>query len=113
MTKTTAELSTELLRTSTDQLWVKLREVLPSSGINVKTDVLADLFPDDTDQEFGVVVTHARRVFTFVLHYGRSGDLTRQAAEAVVSDWSDITDWWQSSPYVDQVRGAMDMLDGT
>jgi hypothetical protein len=45
--------------------------LLPGYGVDVEADVLADLFPDDVDQEFGVLVTTERRVFTFVLFYGR------------------------------------------
>jgi hypothetical protein len=45
--------------------------LLPGYGVDVEPDVLADLFPDDVDQEFGVLVTTERRVFTFVLFYGR------------------------------------------
>jgi hypothetical protein len=32
----------------------------------VQAEVLADAFPDDVDQDFGVVVTAKRRVFTSV-----------------------------------------------
>jgi hypothetical protein len=49
VTRTTAELSTELLRSSTDQPYARLRELLPERGVDVASDVLADLFRDDVD----------------------------------------------------------------
>jgi len=106
----TAELSTRLLRTSDDPLFARLRHLLPEWGIDIQQDVLADLFPDDADQEFGVVVTTDRRVFTFVLHYGRKGDLKAQAASAVLADWTEISTRWESSPYAQNVRDAVELI---
>ena len=110
MDDTTARLSTELLRTSDDQPYRRLRELLIEDGIDPQCDVLADLFEDDVDQEFGVLVTGGRRVLTFVLHYGRRGDLKTRVADAVIRDWNDVTDWWQASPYRDNVADAMRMF---
>lgn len=103
-------LSTQLLRTSEDQPYKRLRQLLPAQGVNVSRDVLADLFPDDGDQEFGIVVSAERRVFTFVLHYGQ-GDLTAQAANAIIGEWNDISDRWEASPYTASVREAMRILE--
>lgn len=100
-----------MLRTSDEQPYRRLRELLPDHGVDVGTDALADLFPDDVDQEFGVIVTARRRVFTFVLHYGRRGDLKSQVADAVIGDWSEITDRWQESPYRANVNVAFVILD--
>jgi hypothetical protein len=65
---------------------------------------------DDVDQEFGVVVTKARSVFTFTLHYGPKGDLGTQIEDAVIDDWKDITGSWAASPYADNVRETMQIL---
>ena len=111
MDDTTARLSTELLRTSDEQPWRRLRELLLEHGDDPQSDVLADLFEDDVDQEFGVLVTGGGRVLTFVLHYGRRVDLKTQVVDAVIRDWNDITDWWQASPYRENVAEAMHMLD--
>lgn len=59
MPDSTAQLSTSLLRTSQDQSYRRLRELLPAQGVDPMADILADLFLDDVDQEFGVVVTTA------------------------------------------------------
>lgn len=45
-----------------------------------------------------------------MLYYGRRGDLASQAAEAVIGEWNEITDWWQASPYRAQVCDALQML---
>lgn len=111
MAKTTAQLSTTLLRTSDERPYARLRELLPGRGVDVQSDVLADLSPDDVDQEFGVIVTAKRRIFTFVLYYGRRGDLKAQVDAAVIAEWTDITDWWQSTPYRENVNDALQMLD--
>lgn len=105
-----AALSTELMRTSTDPLFVRLRQLLGERGIDVHSDVLADLFPDDVTQEFGVLVTRDHRVFTFIVHLGLRGDLRTQAATAVLADWTDITGQWRSTPYAPSVRDAFAVL---
>lgn len=112
MDDTTARLSTELLRTSDEQPYRRLRELLVENGRDPQTDVLADLFEDDTDQEFGVLVTDTlRRVLTFVMHYGGRGDVKTQVDQATVHDWQDITDRWESSPYQHIIADAMAMVD--
>lgn len=110
MSDSTAALSTELLRTSDDPLFRRLRVLLPEQKVDVAADVLAELFPDDVDQEFGIIVTTSRKVFTFVLHCGRSGDLKTQAATAVIADWTDISSRWEASPYASNIRDAFEML---
>ena len=52
-----AEMLTLKLRYSTDAVFRRLSELLASSGIDVQKAVVAQLFPDDVDQEFGVLLT--------------------------------------------------------
>jgi hypothetical protein len=99
---------TRSLRTSDVPLFVRLRELLHDRRVDVGTAVLAQLFPDDVDQEFGVLVSDGR-VFTFVMHYARRGDLSEQLRNAAIHEWTDITDHWESSPYRRYVRGAPDL----
>ena len=112
MARTTAQRSTDLLRTSGHQPYKRLRELLIVQGADPQTDVLADFFSNDVDQEFGVLVTTARRVFTFSMHYGRRGDLNAQVTDASIHEWNEITKLWRSSPYQANVSDAMLMLDG-
>ena len=109
VTESMAEASTRLLRESDDPLWARLRMLLAERGIDPSRCALGALFPDDTDMEFGVVVTPDRAVFEFDLHHG-TGDLTHQAETAFVSDWRNITDWWESSSSRQYVEDALPLL---
>jgi hypothetical protein len=102
-----AAMLTRQLRSSDDPLYVRLRELLQGFGVDMQAAVLAQLFPDDVDQEFGVIVTPGRAVFTFVLHYGRHGDLKAQVEAASISALNDISDRWQTSPYRRYVHEAL------
>lgn len=52
-----ARTMTQLMRTNNDPFWDRLRFLLHERGIDTDTAILADCFPDDTDFEYGVVVT--------------------------------------------------------
>jgi hypothetical protein len=90
--------STRLLRRSDEPLFQRLRALLSERDVDPQTAILADFFPDDVDQEFGLVVTQDRRVIQFVVHYCRLGDLKRQAADAVIGEWNDISSGWRPGP---------------
>jgi hypothetical protein len=103
---------TRLLRDSGDPLFARLRELLSERGVDVGTAVLAQLFPDDVDQEFGVLLASDRSVHTFVLHYSSQGDLAAQLRGAKIHEWTNISDHWQSSPYREYVREARELPPG-
>ena len=105
-----AEASTRLLRESNDPLWVRLRALLAERDVDVSRSALAVFFPDDTNMEFGVVVTPDRQVYEFDLHYG-SGDLAKQAATATIADWRDRTEWWRSMPSRSDIEEAFRIID--
>ena len=106
-----AALLTRQLRRSDDPLYARLRELLQGRGIDIQTAVLAQFFADDVDQEFGVLLAGDLGVFTFVLHYGRLGDLTTQTRTATIATWSDISRGWESSPYRRYVQEAQMLPD--
>lgn len=110
MDKTTATLSTHLLRESDDLLYVRLRDLLAERGLDPTSCVLADLFPDDGHMELGYLVTDDRRVITFELHYGK-GDLNSQRRTAFLWNWSDITDVWAHSHARAQIEDALRLYD--
>jgi hypothetical protein len=110
MPETMAESSTRLLREAKDPLYVRLRVLLADKGIDASTCVLAAFFPDDTNMEFGVVVTPERQVYEFDLYYG-PGNLTNQVATAYFGDWRDRSGWWEASPSRGDVEDAMRMLE--
>lgn len=103
---------TRMLRNSDDPLFARTRELLPEFGVDIGSARLAQFFPDDVDQEFGVLVTAERKVFTFVLHYGRRGDLKSQLRASKIADWRDISDTWASSSYRRYVQEALALPEG-
>ena len=104
-----AELSTRLLRKSGDPVWARLRELLRARGLDPGQVALANLFPDDTNMEFGIVVTPDGRVYEFDLTYGK-GDLRRQAVTATISDWRDRTADWRDTTDRGDIEAAFDLL---
>lgn len=103
---------TRMLRHSDDPLFARTRDLLPDFGVDVETVVLAQFFPDDGDQEFGVLVTPSREVFTFVLYLGRRGDIKTQLRTAEIADWRDITGTWETSAYRRYVKEALSLPEG-
>lgn len=107
-----ARLSTELLRTSEDPMWARLRELFRERGIDPDAAVLADFFPDDTDLEFGVLLTPDGRVYEFDFTYGPRGDIKTKSSTGVISDWRDMTDRWRDWHHRNQIEAAMPLLGG-
>ena len=105
-----AQASTRLLRAGADPLYAKLRDLLSMKGVDPSTCVLAAFFPDDTNMEFGVVVTPDHHVYEFDLVYG-SGDVAAAVEGAYFGDWRDRTAWWPSTPSRADIEEAMAMLD--
>lgn len=65
MTESVPIASTRLLRGSDAPLFRRLRALLAERDVDPHSALLAELLPDDADQEFGVVVTHDRRAIEF------------------------------------------------
>jgi len=101
--------STQLLREDGDPVWSRLRELLMARGLDPHRIALADFFPDDTDMEFGIVVTPDGHVYEFDFIYGK-GDLVAQAGTATISDWRDRTTWWRDTPHRAQIEQAFRLL---
>lgn len=107
--ESTAEASTRLLREGDEPVYARLRILLAERGLDASKVALATFFPDDTDMEFGVVVTPDRHVYEFDLHYG-GGDLRHQAETAMITSWRDRTDWWDSTPHRQEIEDALRLL---
>jgi hypothetical protein len=87
-------------------MWARMRRLLEERGVSPGTSVLATSFPDDTNFEFGVVVTSNRRVYQFGLDY-----LHKPVEQGVFREWVDLTDRHASSPYHDDVAAAFAVLE--
>lgn len=98
-------------RCSGNPPYAGLRDLLAARGINSRTDCLVELSASGDGREFGVVVTAARRVFTFELHHARGGDAAEWIGGAAIANWTDITASWQQSPQAPQVRDGLRMLE--
>jgi hypothetical protein len=46
-------------------MWSRLRALVRERGVDPDRIALATLFPDDTDMEFGIVVTPEQEVYEF------------------------------------------------
>ncbi len=101
------ELHTALLRESPDPLYARFRELLSERGIDPSTSTLAESFPDDSQFEFGIVVTADRRVYQFGFDY-----LHKPVREGTFTEWTDLTNTWQSSNYSNPIGRAVRLLNG-
>src|SRR5262245_59658613 len=77
---------TELLRTSPEPMWARMRALLEERGVSASTSALATSFADDTSFEFGIVVTSDRRVYQFGFDY-----LHKAVDQGVFTEWVDLT----------------------
>jgi hypothetical protein len=99
---------TELLHTDEDPLWARLRCLLKEKGLDPQTVLLADCFPDDTNFEFGLVVTADRRASQCGFDY-----LRRPIEEGIFSEWVDLTETYNATPYSTQIATALKMLEAS
>jgi hypothetical protein len=97
------EQCTAWLRSSDEPLCVRV--LLRDKGVDPETALVADMFSDDSSLEFGLVVTHDRRVFQFDFDY-----LYRPVEEGVFTAWVELTDHYKTTPYVKRIDAALQML---
>jgi hypothetical protein len=99
------ETFTGLFRTDTDPFWIRLREVVRERGIEPSTSLLVFSVEDDINFEFGVIVTHDRRVIQFGFRY------TESVADGKLTEWKDLTERWATSPYRSDVSTGLSLLE--
>ena len=101
---------TLLLRTGTDPLWVRLRELFKERDIDPGTCMLATSLSADASfsspYEYGLLVTADCRVFKYGIGLDPFG-----MDSASLSEWEDITDFYADTGYEDHVTTALAMLD--
>jgi hypothetical protein len=98
------EKNTLNLRASEAPDWRRLRERVVASNLDPRHVAVADLFPDDVDQLFGILVALDGRAFKFALELGPRGDLRRRWEEVQTSEWEEIT----STDLRDRYRRVID-----
>lgn len=84
---------TELLRTSSYDLWVRLRELLKIQGIDPNGTVMVELFQGGPDHEDGQLISAQGRVYSFTLFYDQA--VEDGALSAELRNWTDITESWR------------------
>ncbi len=102
----------QLLRTDVWPFWTRLRHLLEQQGVDPQSAMLAESFedgggPNGSGQEFGIVVTTQEQVFEFVVDIEEGDD---RYENAVLREWNDKTDDWQSRPFSKHVREAISVL---
>ena len=106
VTREQIEEMTEALRAGRDPMLARIKELLAAKGVEVDRAVLADMFPDDTCFEFGLLVTSDGDVLQFGYDYN-----SRAESDGSFSEWNNITDTWGSSPYDSQISLALSFLN--
>jgi hypothetical protein len=81
---------TAALRASDEKLFPVLRRLLADRGIDSGTSVLVELFSDDREFEYGIVVTRDGAVFQFGLDC-----MDRMPEDAELIEWIDWTSTYQ------------------
>ncbi len=108
--ESSAEVNTRLLRGDPDAFWTRLRELLAQRGVDPGRSALAISFPDDSNLEFGIVVSEEGEVYEFDFTYGRRGDLQEQTRTGTLTAWDRMTDRWRERPFHDDVEAALGIL---
>jgi hypothetical protein len=83
----------------------RLRQLLVEHGVAVERAILADMFPDDSCFEFGVLVTHDRRVYQFGFDY-----LDTPIERASLAEWNEMTGNVAALVCCEQVNVALELL---
>jgi hypothetical protein len=96
---------TSSLRGSDDELFPRLRRLLEERGVNPTTSVLVEMFSDEREFEYGIVVTRDGAVFQFGLDcMGRTPD------DAELIEWVDWTRTYHLAAFRGHVEAALDSL---
>ncbi|MEV6109136.1 hypothetical protein AB0M28_31185 [Streptomyces sp. NPDC051940] len=85
---------TDLLRTSTYDLWTRLRELLREQGLDPDRTTVVDLVQEGPDHEDGQVISPDGRVYRFSLFYDQAAE--HGARSARLANWTDITGSWRT-----------------
>jgi hypothetical protein len=97
---------TDDLRSSNDPLYARMRTLLAARGVDPASSWLAEMFEDDPNYEFGILVTGDRRVIEFGFHYPNGN-----VADGDFRDWVDRTHGWQLTPFREEIDEAFSHLE--
>jgi len=100
------ETFTSLFRAGTEGFWVRLRMLARERGIDPRTSLLVFSVEDDVNFEFGVIVTHDRRVVQYGFRYSDPSCI-----DGKLTEWTDLTERWATSPYRSDVSTGLSILE--
>ena len=87
-----SRIQTALMRRDPAPRWERLRRKIVDEGLDPEVVALADLFPDDTARETGVLVTLESRAFEFVFELDiEAPDFETQYDNSRVIAWMEVT----------------------
>ncbi len=104
--KDLVRLRTERFRTSLDPLWVRIRRLLMERELDPLSMALAYFEPEDFKLRFGIFADSEGRVFEFGFDFAG-----RKSTEGNFSEWEEITDRVDRSPFREPVEHALRLLD--
>jgi|1185.fasta_scaffold157531_2 hypothetical protein len=96
---------TACLRDSDEKLFPMLRRLLAGRGVDPGTSVLVELFSDDREFEYGIVVTRDGGVFQFGLDC-----MDRTPEDAELIEWIDWTSTYRLAAFRAHVDAALEYL---
>jgi len=99
---------TEVLRQSHDGLVSGIRRCLEEKGLNVNNVCVVEWRPDNTSFEFGIVVTSEKGVYGFGYTYP-----DKRESEGSFSEWTDLTNRWDSTPNAKSIGLALKLCEKT
>lgn len=98
---------TKLLRENKDYpFWEILRALLNDKGIDVAKAYLAFSSEEGNNSEFGIIVTSTKNIFQYAILLTEDGNDLKELAE-----WNDITNSYESSPYIEDINKVFAMID--
>ena len=84
----------KLLHHSSDPMWVRIRSLLARKGIDPQSTILVEVFPDDYQLIFGLIVTSDDLVYQFDYNYRDTN-----ISNGTFSKWTDLTNNYENTPY--------------
>lgn len=91
-----------------------LRDYLEEKNISAGRVALARLHSEDVNQDFGILVTHDHRAFSFLLEYVLEGDPTGErralTGEIRVLDWRELVEPIERQPYEPDIEAGLAYL---
>jgi len=91
---------TNLMRSSNDPFWVRLRILLKQNNVNPKTTILAISHEDGECFEFGILVLASGEIIQYGISY-----LDKQIEEAKITEWNKL-----SEVNYEEIKVAQSML---